>query len=99
MQDIHWSFGGIGYFPSYTLGKLYAAMWFDKLKSEIPNIKDQFSKGEFTETLDWLRKNIHQYGRSKSPSQLCIDICGKPLNEENFIAHIERKIDKVYYNS
>jgi carboxypeptidase Taq len=99
LQDIHWSFGGIGYFPSYTLGKLYAAMWFDKLKTEIPNIKDQFSKGEFTETLDWLRKNIHQYGRSKSPSQLCIDICGKPLNEENFIAHIERKIDKVYYNS
>lgn len=97
LQDIHWSFGGLGYFPSYTLGKLYAAMWFDKLKEEIPNVKDKFANGDFADTLAWLRKNIHSFGKSKSPSELCQDICGVSLTEKNFIAHVERKIDKVYF--
>lgn len=58
LQDIHWSFGGFGYFPGYTLGKLYAAMEWKEIQKAIPDIYSQIAHGEFSSILDWLRKTF-----------------------------------------
>lgn len=96
LQDVHWSFGGFGYFPSYTLGKLYAAMFFNRMREEIPDIEDQIGRGEFGEVLSWLRRNIHRWGLTKNASELVMDVCGKPLTADDFLAYVEGKVERVY---
>jgi carboxypeptidase Taq len=96
LQDIHWSFGGFGYFPSYTLGKLYAAMFYRQMQSDIPGIEDQMARGEFGAILGWLREKIHRWGRAKRSSELVMEICGEPLTEKAFMEYMELKIERVY---
>lgn len=96
LQDVHWSFGGHGYFPSYTLGKLYAAMFNQTMLSDIPDREAQVARGEFAPTLTWLRENIHRWGKAKSPIELLRDVCGSDLSEGPFLDYIEKKIVDVY---
>lgn len=96
LQDIHWSFGGFGYFPSYTLGKLYAAMIRKSLLHDIPNISDEIRRGHFQPILAWLRSKIHQYGKTMEPQELIMSIAGKPLTEEDFLEYANAKADRVY---
>ncbi len=96
LQDVHWSFGGHGYFPSYTLGKLYAAMFNRTMLEEIPERPRQIAEGNFGPTLDWLREKVHRWGKAKSPTQLVNDVCGENLTERPFLDYIEAKIVDVY---
>ena len=96
LQDVHWSFGGIGYFPSYTLGKLYAAMEWNRMQQDIPDVRDQIRAGEFDSILTWLRSNIHIVGRSETPSEIVMRVCGRPLTEEDFLAYVGIKAHDVY---
>ena len=96
LQDVHWSFGGHGYFPSYTLGKLYAAMFNNRMLEQIPDRDAQIASGEFEPTLAWLRENVHRWGRAKTPTELLRDVCGSELSEQPFLDYIERKIVDVY---
>ena len=99
LQDVHWSFGGHGYFPSYSLGKLYAAMFQRVMLKDMPDYYEQIERGEFSAILGWLRENIHRWGKAKTPSELTMEICGEPLSEEAFLTYIEGKIDQVYYGA
>ena len=63
LQDVHWSAGLVGYFPTYSLGNLYAAQFFAKAESELGNLSESFARGNFRPLLDWLRKNIHCHGQ------------------------------------
>lgn len=96
LQDVHWSFGGFGYFPSYTLGKLYAAMFFNQMRRDIPDVSEQVARGEFQEVLAWLRRNIHRWGLTRNSRELVQDVCGKPLAAADFLEYLETKIDRVY---
>lgn len=96
LQDIHWSFGGFGYFPSYTLGKLYAAMLFEKMSEDIPDLPSHIERGEFNPILSWLREKVHRWGKTKTASELVMEICGLPLSEEAFLRHMKRKVERVY---
>ncbi len=96
LQDIHWSFGGFGYFPSYTLGKLYAAMLRKAMLRDLPELSDDIRRGHFTRILQWLRDNIHVYGKTKLPSELIQDISGKSLSEADFLEYISAKAQRVY---
>jgi carboxypeptidase Taq len=96
LQDVHWSFGGIGYFPSYTLGKLYAAMEWNTMKQQIPNVSELIRNGKFGEILQWLRTNIHEAGRSETPSEIIRRVCGRPLTETDFLAYVSEKAHDVY---
>ncbi|HVK39214.1 MAG TPA: carboxypeptidase M32 [Candidatus Kapabacteria bacterium] len=96
LQDVHWSFGLFGYFPSYTLGKLYAAMFHNQMAREIPDLDGVIARGEFAVVLSWLREKIHRWGRLKSADELVRDVCGRPLTETDFLEYISRKIDSVY---
>jgi carboxypeptidase Taq len=91
LQDIHWSGGAIGYFPTYTLGNLYAAQFFEQAGRDIPGLSSQFSRGEFAGLLEWLRRNIHQHGKRYRAGELVRRITGKPLSAEPLLNHLKTK--------
>ncbi|MCA9446191.1 MAG: carboxypeptidase M32 [Candidatus Omnitrophica bacterium] len=96
LQDVHWSFGLIGYFPTYTLGNLYAAQMWETINEQIPDLDEQMSKGEFSALLDWLRVNIHQHGRRYSAAELCERSTGKPLSADPLMRHLESRVKPAY---
>lgn len=88
LQDVHWSCGLFGYFPTYTLGNLYAAQFFEKMKEEIVDLDGCISRADFAPITAWLRKNIHGVGRAKTPQELVKDVTGKSLSQEAFIRYL-----------
>jgi carboxypeptidase Taq len=98
LQDIHWSHGSFGYFPIYSLGKLYAAMIWKKMNEDIPDINDKISNGQFAVLRNWLRDKIHMYGRLVTPDELITDVCGEQLNEKAYIDYIDAKVNDLYFS-
>jgi len=96
LQDVHWSFGGIGYFPTYALGNLYAAQFFHTMERQIPQLRDGIARGETGPILEWLRENIHRHGSSLSASELVRRITGEPLSPQFFLAYLNRKYGEIY---
>ncbi|GAB1430262.1 carboxypeptidase M32 [Ignavibacteria bacterium] len=96
LQDIHWSFGGFGYFPSYTLGKLYAAMMWRVMQADIPFVRDYIRNGEFVPVLEWLRERVHKYGRTLKPGELIRRLTGRDLNAQDFVDYAYAKTADVY---
>lgn len=96
LQDIHWPMGAIGYFPTYTLGNLYAAQFWSKIKAVFPDLDSQLARGEFAPLLAWLRENIHAHGRRYSAPELCQRITGKPLSHEPLCDYLESKFRPLY---
>lgn len=96
LQDIHWAHGSIGYFPTYSLGSFYAAQFFDKAKKDIPDLQASIAAGDNQPLLDWLRKNIHQFGRKYTAKELCEKVCGEPLKVKYFMEYAEEKFGEIY---
>ncbi|MCL2130051.1 MAG: carboxypeptidase M32 [Treponema sp.] len=95
LQDVHWSMGAFGYFPSYALGNLYGLQIWDKLKSELP-VDDLIASGNFNSIRSWLRDNIYVWGRRLKPGELLYKITGKELSMEPFFGYIESKYTGIY---
>ncbi len=96
LQDIHWSHGSIGYFPTYALGNLYASQMFETIENDIPELWNQVEQGEFSTLLNWLREKVHQVGRRRTAPQLIKDISGKDLSSEPFINYLKNKFGGLY---
>ncbi|HEY2810220.1 MAG TPA: carboxypeptidase M32 [Rhabdochlamydiaceae bacterium] len=96
LQDIHWSLGFIGYFPTYTLGNLYASQFFQCFKQDYPQWEEKVAGGHLDFIREWLHKHIHQYGRQYTPTELCKKITGKPLSEMPFIDYLKQKYKSLY---
>ena len=96
LQDIHWSAGLIGYFPTYSLGNLYAAQLFAAADTELGGLHDQFARGEFAPLLEWLRTNIHQAGQCYPAAELVQCVTGKSLSHEALIAQLNSKLAPLY---
>ncbi|HEX6040672.1 carboxypeptidase M32 [Longimicrobium sp.] len=96
LQDIHWSMGAIGYFPTYTLGNLYAAQLWDALTAALPELDSQLSRGELGGLLGWLRANVHTHGRRYTAPELCERATGRPLSHEPLLRYLEGKLRPVY---
>ncbi|NCB88723.1 MAG: carboxypeptidase M32, partial [Gammaproteobacteria bacterium] len=91
MQDIHWTDGGFGYFPSYTLGAMYAAQLFSAANRALPDLNQSIAQGEFGPLFDWLRQNIWQHGSRFTTEQLITQATGEPLSSRYFRAHLETR--------
>jgi carboxypeptidase Taq len=96
LQDVHWSFGLFGYFPTYTLGNLYAAQLWEKILVDMPDTPKNISKGQMLELREWLRVNVHQHGRRFSASEICERATGKPLESGPLLRHLRSKAKMVY---
>ncbi len=95
LQDVHWSYGSFGYFPTYTLGNLYAAQLRTAMKKEF-DYEAQLSQGEFGKPLAWLRNTIHQYGSLYIPSDLIKKATGEKLSSSHFLTYITEKYTALY---
>lgn len=96
LQDIHWSMGAIAYFPTYTLGNLYAAQFWETIQGALPDLDAQLRRGEFAPLLAWLRENVHAHGRRFTPPELCERITGRPLSHEPLLRYLEAKLRPIY---
>jgi carboxypeptidase Taq len=96
MQDIHWSMGAMGYFPTYTMGNLYAAQFFEKARADLGDVDAQFERGEFAPLIGWLNRNIHAEGMRYRSADLCMHVTGKALTAEPLLRHLRGKLGDVY---
>lgn len=96
LQDIHWSMGAIGYFPTYTLGNLISVQLFDRAAEELDGLRAQIAQGEFDELLGWLRQHIHRHGRKYTAAELLRRVTGDGLDAEPWLRYVRRKFGEVY---
>jgi carboxypeptidase Taq len=96
LQDIHWSAGLFGYFPTYSLGNLYAAQFFAQADRELGGLTEHFAIGQFKPLRDWLAAKIHQHGQCYSAAQLVERITGEPLSHQPLLAHLRGKLAPLY---
>jgi len=96
LQDVHWSGGLFGYFPTYFLGNLYAAQIYSKILTEIPTLPEDFKKGEYSNLLNYLREKIHQHGKVYTATELIKRVTGEDLNSDYFLRYIEEKFKQIY---
>lgn len=96
LQDIHWSNGYIGYFSTYALGNLISAQLWERINQDLPNLNDQIRKGNFSELLAWLRKNIHHHGQKYEPQKLVEMVTGSKITPEPYVRYLTKKYSEVY---
>jgi carboxypeptidase Taq len=97
LQDIHWSMGGIGYFPTYTLGNLYAAHFMDQARKDLVDLDADFRVGRFEQLKSWLNRNIHHHGQRYRPRELCRRITGESLSHEPLMRYLRAKYGSLYH--
>ncbi len=96
LQDIHWSHGSFGYFPTYSLGSFYAAQFYEQANKDIYKLEDKLKNGDSSELLSWLRTNIHSKGHSLEAEELCKELTGNGLQLYPFINYMEKKFNRLY---
>ena len=96
LQDVHWSEGLFGYFPSYLLGHLISAQLSEAMTEAIGAPEDHVHRGDVMPLLDWLREHVHPLGRSVNAEQLVEKVSGRPLSTEAFLGYLESKLDRLH---
>lgn len=96
LQDIHWSMGAVGYFPTYTLGNLYAAQLWEAATAALPDLDDRLRRGDFAALLEWLKANVHSHGRRHPAPELILRATGQPLTPAPLLRYLEGKLRSVY---
>lgn len=96
LQDIHWAMGGFGYFPTYSLGTMYASHLFKGFERDNPEWEEKIAKGDLAFVREWLVQNVHRYGRQYSSLELLKKATGKPLTADAFIQYLQNKYTEVY---
>jgi len=96
LQDVHWSHGSFGYFPTYSLGSFYAAQFWEQAKTDIPGLENRIEEdGNTNLLLEWLRKNIHSAGRYYTSDELCSKVTGKNIDSTVFIKYLRQKLSDL----
>ncbi|HOV37158.1 MAG TPA: carboxypeptidase M32 [Spirochaetales bacterium] len=96
LQDIHWSMGNFGYFPTYALGTLYAAQFYAALLREKPGVVQEIERGDYRSLLSWLQEGIHTHGRVYLADELCRRITGSSLDPGWFIQYVRDKYQVLF---
>jgi len=96
LQDIHWSMGGIGYFPTYTLGNLFAAQFMEQARQDLGDLDGAFRRGEFGGLKGWLNQKIHRPGQKFRAGALCEQITGRPLGHKPLVNYLRGKYAPLY---
>lgn len=96
LQDIHWSLGALGYFPTYALGNLMSAQLFDQAHDDLPDLDNQIAAGQFEPLLHWLRTHIHQHGRRVEALDLLRQVTGEGLSAVPWLNYIREKYSAIY---
>jgi carboxypeptidase Taq len=96
LQDVHWSIGAIGYFPTYTLGNVYAAQFFAQASRDLPQLTEHIARGDLLCLTQWLHDKIHRWGRMYTADELVRQVTGAPLTLTFFVQYLEQKYAEIY---
>lgn len=96
LQDVHWSDGSFGYFPTYSLGNIYAAQFRHALSQAIPNYEEEVRRGNLRVVKEWLNQNIHQYGKTLLPSEIVQKVTGEPITSKYLVDYFQEKFGSLY---
>lgn len=96
LQDVHWSIGAFGYFPTYALGNLYAAQFLYSLQRDLGDLDATLERGDLGRVLEWLRRTIHARGSTMAAEELCNDVTGEYLNPQYFVSYLRDKYRDIY---
>lgn len=96
LQDIHWSSGDFGYFPTYTLGNLVASQVWECIEKDIPDLDEHIGRGDFSLLLEWLRENIHRHGAKYEPQALVEKVTGSKINPQPYLRYLKQKYGEIY---
>ncbi len=96
LQDVHWSMGLLGYFPSYALGNLLAVQFYDQAADEIADLRELIAAGRLSPLREWLREEIHQHGRRYEPDELVRRVTGGPLDARPYLRYLNEKYSALY---
>ncbi|OMF38241.1 carboxypeptidase M32 [Paenibacillus sp. FSL H8-0548] len=96
LQDVHWAGGAFGYFPSYSLGNMYAAQFADTLEKEQKSFWTNVGNGELLPVKEWLSERIYKYGKLRTPSELIQNVTGKPLDPQYLVDYLTKKYTDIY---
>ena len=97
LQDVHWSGGSIGYFPTYALGNLISAQIWEKVTADLPDLYEGFEQGEFGPLGDWLRERLHRYGRKFTPGETLERVVGtSEIDPEPYVRYLREKLAAIY---
>jgi carboxypeptidase Taq len=96
LQDVHWSLGAIGYFPTYALGNLMSVQLMNQIRRDLPDLDDNISSGNFEPLLDWLRTHVHRYGRKLTATEILDRATGEGLDAEPWLMYVREKFGGLY---
>ncbi|MCG7406707.1 carboxypeptidase M32 [Paenibacillus sp. ACRRX] len=96
LQDVHWSSGGFGYFPSYSLGNMYGAQMMNKLRQVMPDVDERIARGDLLPIKEWLSEHVYQYGKLLTPSEIIERMTGEALNPQYLVDYLTAKTKDVY---
>lgn len=96
LQDIHWSHGLIGYFPTYALGNLVSVQLWECINSDIPDLAEQFERGEFSSLLGWLKEKIHRHGSKYTAQELVQKVTGSKIDPQPYVRYLQSKYSEIY---
>ncbi|MCI0183314.1 carboxypeptidase M32 [Sulfoacidibacillus ferrooxidans] len=97
LQDVHWSGGMFGYFPSYALGNIYAAQFTQAIERDLPDFKDRIKHGRLLEIREWLGQNIHQYGSLLKPAEILKQATGETIDAKPLVSYLQQKFSGLYH--
>ncbi len=97
LQDVHWSEGLFGYFPTYALGNLVSVQLWEVIQKDLPNLDKQMALGEFGELLSWLRQHVHRFGAKFEPQELVQKITGSKINPQPYLRYLQVKYGEIYH--
>jgi carboxypeptidase Taq len=96
LQDMHWSGGAIGYFPTYALGNVISGQLWERMQGELPDLHDQVRAADFGDLRDWLREHVHRYGRTFMPRELLEREVGGGLDPQPILRYLNEKFGAIY---
>jgi carboxypeptidase Taq len=91
LQDMHWSVGMIGYFPTYLLGSVMAVQLWQKIVEDVPDLEEQIERGEFVALREWLGEHVHRHGRRYPPQELLRRAVGSTIDAGPYLAYLRSK--------
>jgi len=96
LQDVHWSGGMIGYFPTYALGNLVSVQLWEVINKDIPDLEAQIEQGQFGKLLEWLREKVHRHGAKYDPQDLVQRVTGSKIDPQPYVGYLKKKYSDIY---
>jgi carboxypeptidase Taq len=96
LQDVHWSVGLFGYFPTYSLGNIYGGCLFEAMQTALPDLQSNFAAGELAAPIDWLTENVHKHARMLTPTEIVTKATGRAPDERALLAYLNTKFGALY---